>query len=78
MVKGFLLNDDDPYLVESTTGYLHKVEWISGSSLFSRGDFVILTTDYGSGQMISSESEAVAEVWLKASSEASVLALGPE
>jgi hypothetical protein len=39
MVKGFLFNDDDPYLVESTTGYLHKVEWISGSSLFSRGDF---------------------------------------
>jgi hypothetical protein len=65
MVKGFLLNDDDPCLVDATTGYLHKVEWISGSSLFSRGDFVILTTNYGSDQMISSESEAVAEVWVE-------------
>jgi hypothetical protein len=65
LVKGIVLNDDDPYIVKSSTGDLYKVDWYSGSSLFSEGDFVILTTDYGSGQMISPQNEEVAEVWVE-------------
>ena len=51
-------------IVKSQAGDLYKVEWQSGSSLFSEGDFVILTTSDGLGQMISPESEEVAEVWV--------------
>ena len=51
---------------------LYKVEWYSGSSLFSEGDYVILTTDDGSavsvfptpvrGQMIRPDNDEVDEV----------------
>jgi hypothetical protein len=51
---------DDPYIVKSEASDLYKVEWQSGSSLFSEGDLVILTTGDGLGQMISPESEEVA------------------
>jgi len=64
VVKGVLLNDDDPYIVKGRDGNLYKVEWYSGSSAFSEGDFVILTTNFGQGQMISPENEEVAEVWV--------------
>ena len=64
IVKGIVINDHDPYIVKSSSGDLYKVDWYSGSSLFWKGDFVILTTDNGMGQMISPQSEEVAEVWV--------------
>ena len=65
IIKGILLNDDDPYIVKTKTGDLYKVEWFSGSSAFSEGDYVIITTDYGRGEMISPVSEETAEVWVE-------------
>jgi hypothetical protein len=64
VIRGVLLNDDDPYIIKGANGLIYKVEWYGGSSLFSEGDSVILTTDSGRGQMISPSSEEVAEVWV--------------
>lgn len=64
-IKGVLLNDDDPYILKTVTGQLYKIEWYSGSSLFSEGDYVIITTDSGMGEMISPSSEETAKVWVK-------------
>jgi hypothetical protein len=61
----FYSNDDDPYIVRPGSGELYKVEWYSGSSLFSEGDYVILTTDDGRGQMICPNNDEVAEVWVE-------------
>jgi hypothetical protein len=63
-IKGVLLNDDDPYIVKTRTGF-YKIEWYSGSSLFSEGDVVIITTEYGMGEMISLSNEETARVWVE-------------
>jgi len=65
VVRGVLLNDDDPYIIKTNGGEIYKAEWYGGSSLFSEGDFVILTTDDGRGQMICPDSEEVAQVWVE-------------
>ncbi len=64
VVRGVLFNDDDPYIIKGTNGVIYKAEWYGGSSLFSQGDFVILTNDDGRGQMISTDNDEVAEVWV--------------
>jgi hypothetical protein len=64
VIRGVLLNGDDPYIVKASGGEIYKTEWYGGSSLFSEGDFVILTTDDGRGQMICPDSEEVADVWV--------------
>jgi hypothetical protein len=48
LIRGDLVNDEDPYFVRA----VYKVQWYGGSSLFSEGDDVILTTRYGFGKMI--------------------------
>ncbi len=65
VIRGVLLNDDDPYIVKAANALIYKAEWYGGSSLFSEGDLVILTTDSGRGQMISPDNEEVAEVWVE-------------
>jgi hypothetical protein len=52
VVRGVLLNDDDPYIVKATDGTIYKAEWYSGDSAWSQGDRVILTNDNGQGQMV--------------------------
>ena len=63
-IKGVLLNYDDPYILKTRTG-LCKIESYSGSSLFSEGDVVIITTDYGMGEMMSLSNEETARVWVQ-------------
>jgi hypothetical protein len=53
VVRGVLLNDDDPYIVKATDGTIYKAEWYGGDSAWSQGDNVILTNDDGRGQMVS-------------------------
>ncbi len=66
VVRGILLNDDDPYLVRATNGTIYKAEWYGGDSTWSQGDRVILTNDNGRGQMVSPDDEdKMAEVWVE-------------
>lgn len=51
-VEGVLLNDDDPYIVESDDGTIYRCEWLGGSNLFNDGDRVLLTNNSGYGDMI--------------------------
>ena len=53
VVRGILLNDDDPYIVRATNGTIYKAEWYGGYSAWFQGDRVILTNDNGRGQMVS-------------------------
>jgi len=64
LIRGDLLNDDDPYFVRAG-GAVYKVQWYGGSSLFSEGDDVILTTRYGFGKMISDVYNETADVWIE-------------
>jgi hypothetical protein len=64
LIRGDLLNDDDPYFVRAGEA-VYKVEWYGGSSLFSEGDEVILTTSYGFGKMISDVNDETADVWVE-------------
>jgi hypothetical protein len=64
IIQGVLLNDEDPYFVKAG-GVVYKVEWYGGSSLFSEGDDVILTTDFGFGKMISDAFNETADVWVE-------------
>jgi hypothetical protein len=64
LIHGDLLNDDDPYFVRAGEA-VYKVEWYGGSSLFSEGDEVILTTSYGFGKMISDVNDETADVWVE-------------
>jgi len=57
VVRGVLLNDDDPYIVKATDGTIYKAEWYGGDSAWSQGDNVILTNDGGRGQMVSPEDD---------------------
>src|SRR5258708_5496857 len=65
LIRGELINDDDPYFVRAGGGTIYKVEWNGGSSLFSEGDDVILTCGYGFGKMISDYSNETADVWIE-------------
>jgi hypothetical protein len=62
-VRGTLLNDDEPYIVRGDGDTLYKVEWYGGSSLFWEGDDVILTDDFGWGNMVADDN--VARVWVE-------------
>jgi hypothetical protein len=64
LIHGLLLNDEDPYFVRAG-GAIYKVGWYGGSSLFSEGDDVILTTGYGFGKMISDANDETADVWVE-------------
>jgi len=64
LVHGVPLNDEDPYFVRAG-GAIYKVGWYGGSSLFSEGDDVILTTGYGFGKMISDADNETADVWIE-------------
>jgi hypothetical protein len=57
VVRGVLLNDDDPYIVKATDGTIYKAEWYGGDSTWSQGDRVILTNDNGRGQMVSPKDD---------------------
>jgi Bacterial SH3 domain len=62
VVRGTLLNDDEPYIVRGDDGTLYKVEWYGGSILFWGGDDVILTNNFGWGNMIDDDNGA--RVWV--------------
>lgn len=64
LIRGELLNDDDPYFVRAG-GDIYKVQWYGGSSLFFEGDDVLLTTRYGFGKMVSDTSDETADVWIE-------------
>jgi hypothetical protein len=65
VVRGILLNDDDPYLVRATNGGIYKAEWYGGYSAWFQGDHVILTNVNGLGQMVSpDDDDKMAEVWV--------------
>ena len=66
VVRGVLLNDDDPYIVRATGGTIYKAEWYSGDSAWSQGDRVILTNDNGHAQMVSpDDDDEMSEVWVE-------------
>ena len=67
IVRGTLVNDDDPYIVRATDGTLYKVEWYYGDTTWFEDDRVILTTDNGQGKMISTGfgSEKSADVYVE-------------
>jgi hypothetical protein len=66
VVRGVLLNDDDPYIVKASDGTIYKVEWYGGSSTWLQGDRVMLTNNDGRGQMVSPDDEdKLAEVWVE-------------
>jgi hypothetical protein len=46
VIRGILLNDDDPYFIKGDDGSLYKAEWYWGSNLFYEGDQVILTLKF--------------------------------
>src|SRR5262249_59658173 len=52
VVRGTLLNDDDPYIIRGDDGNIYKAEWYWRSTLFSEGDQVILTDNDGEAKMI--------------------------
>jgi hypothetical protein len=63
VVRGILLNDNDPYLVRANNGGIYKAEWHSGYSAWFQGDHVILTNVNGRGQMVSpDDDDKMAEV----------------
>lgn len=64
LIRGVLLNDDDPYFIRGDDGNVYKVEWFGGSSLFSEGDGVILTNNYGHAKMINEDEDEVADVFV--------------
>jgi hypothetical protein len=57
VVRGVLLNDDDPYIVKAADGTIYKAEWYGGDSTWFQGDRVILTNDNGQGQMVSPDDD---------------------
>jgi hypothetical protein len=66
VIRGVLLNDDDPYIVRTADGTIYKAEWYGGDSTWSEGDRVILTNDNGRGQMVSpDDDDKTAEVWVE-------------
>jgi hypothetical protein len=69
VVRGTLLNDDDPYIIKGNDGSIYKAEWYSGSILFYEGDEVILTNDYGHAQMVNEDQDEVADVLVEEISE---------
>jgi hypothetical protein len=67
VLRGVLLNDDDPYIVKAADGTIYKAEWYGGDSAWSQGDNVILTNDDGRGQMVSpDDDDKLTEVWVDA------------
>jgi hypothetical protein len=69
VVRGSLLNDDDPYFIKGDDGNIYKAEWYGGSTLFFEGDEVILTNSYGSEKMIDGMSDETADIWVEEISE---------
>jgi hypothetical protein len=66
VVRGVLLNDDDPYIVRATNGTIYKAEWYGGYSAWFEGERVILTNDNGRGQMVSAnDDDKMTEVWVE-------------
>jgi hypothetical protein len=66
VVRGILLNDDDPYIVRATNGTIYKAEWYGGYAAWFQGDRVILTNDNGRGQMVSTDDDdKMTEVWVE-------------
>ena len=66
VVRGILLNDDDPYIVSAINGTIYKAEWYGGYSAWFQGDRVILTNVNGRGQMVSpDDDDKMAEVWVE-------------
>jgi len=62
VVRGTLLNDDDPYFIKGDDGKIYKAEWYWGSTLFSEGDLVILTDNDGEAKMIDETMDETADV----------------
>jgi hypothetical protein len=66
VVRGVLLNDDDPYIVKANDGTIYKAEWYGGDSSWSHGDRAILTNDNGQGQMVfPDDDDEMSEVWVE-------------
>ena len=62
VIRGVLLNDDDPYFISGDDGNVYKAEWYWGSILFYEGDRVLLTNNYGQVKMINEDEDEVADV----------------
>ena len=69
VVRGTLLNDDDPYFIKGHDGTIYKAEWHGGSTQFFEGDEVILTDNYGSEKMVDETTDEAADVWVEDVSE---------
>jgi hypothetical protein len=66
VIRGVLLNDDDPYIVKAADGEIYKAEWYGGDSTWSQGDRVILTEGDGRGEMVSpDDDDKMTEVWVE-------------
>jgi hypothetical protein len=66
VVRGVLINDEDPYIVKAADGTIYKAEWWGGTSTWFQGDRVILTNDNGRGQMVSpDDDDKMTEVWVE-------------
>ena len=69
VVRGTLLNDDDPYFIRGNDGDIYKAEWHGGSTQFFEGDKVILTDNFGSEKMVDETTDEAADVWVEDVSE---------
>ena len=66
VIRGVLLNDDDPYIIKASNGSIYKAEWWGGTSTWFQGDRVILTNDTGKAQMVSPDDEdKMGDVWVE-------------
>jgi hypothetical protein len=66
VVRGTLLNDDEPYFIKGDDGSVYKAEWYGGSTLWFEGDQVILTGDYGLVKMISpDDDDKLSDTWVE-------------
>jgi hypothetical protein len=66
VLRGTLLNDDEPYFIKGDDGNIYKAEWYGGSTLWSEGDRTILTGDCGRVKMISpDDDDKISNVWVE-------------
>jgi hypothetical protein len=62
VVRGTLLNDDDPYFIGGDDANIYKAEWYWGSTLFYEDDRVILTDNVGAAEMVDDKTDETADV----------------
>lgn len=63
-----LLNNNDPWIARDVDRAIYKLEWYGGSSLFWKGDIVLLTKGWGFAKMVGIKGLSkgrVAKVWVE-------------